>query len=169
VPTDDVVPSEAPVSTSALHAYTVAPGMPRMLSIPSIGVDARILRMSLTKEGAVQAPTGIWDTGWYDGSAKPGQSGNAFIDGHISGPTMPAVFKDLKNIRIDAKVQVERGDGAQLTYAVSSVTTKKLDQIDMSAVLAGPGGDSLTIMTCGGSYLGNYTYDSRVIVVAKRA
>ncbi|WP_315070679.1 hypothetical protein [uncultured Microbacterium sp.] len=48
------------------------------------------------------------------------------------------------------------------------MTTTKLNAIDMRSVLAGPGGETLAVMTCGGDYLGDYTYDSRVIVVASR-
>lgn len=161
-------PNEADVPDETKNAYTVAADMPRMLSIPSLGVNARVLRMSVGSDGAIEAPAGIWDTGWYDGSTKPGEAGNAFIDGHVSGPTMPAVFKELKNIRRGAEIRVERGDGTKLRYAVSSVETVKLNEIDMRSVLTGPGGEALTIMTCGGDYLGDYTYDSRVIVVAIR-
>ena len=151
----------------AKNAYTVAADIPRILSIPSLGVNARVLRMSVDREGAIEAPKGIWDTGWYDGSAKPG-SGNTFIDGHTSGPTMPAVFAKLKDIKAGAEIEIERGDGTRLRYAVRTVTTTKVTDIDMRAVLNGPGGDALTLMTCGGTYQGNFTYDSRVIVMATR-
>jgi hypothetical protein len=36
----------------------------------------------------------------------------------------------------------------------------------MSEALAGVGSESLTLLTCGGGYRGDYSYDSRVIVVA---
>lgn len=168
VAVSDATPNEAEVSESDKQTYTVAADMPRTISIPSLNVHARVLQMSVGNDGAIEAPAGIWDAGWYDGSAKPGQTGNAFIDGHVSGPTMPAVFKELKNIKSGVEIEIERGDGSKLTYAVTSVSTQKLKDINMSKVLAGPGGESLTIMTCGGDYLGDYTYDSRVIVVAKR-
>lgn len=161
---------ETKVDDSQKKAYTVSPDMPRMISIPSLKVEARILHMSLTSTGAIQAPKGIWDTGWYDGSAKPGQKGNAFIDGHVSGPTEPAVFRNLKNIAKGAEITIERGDGSTLVYKVQSIDIVKLDDLNMKTVLASPTGmtESLTIMTCGGNYLGDYTYDSRVVVRAER-
>jgi len=161
---------ETPVTPAIKSAYVVAPTMPRMITIPSIGVDARVLRGTVTAAGAIEAPVGIWDTDWYDGSALPGQPGNAFIDGHISGPTEPAVFVGLKNLKAGAAIQVQRGDGTDLNYVVQSVNIVKVANIDMQQVLAGPSGatQSLTLMTCGGDYLGNYTYDSRVIVQAVR-
>jgi LPXTG-site transpeptidase (sortase) family protein len=164
----EAIPTEAAVSDKDKATYAVAPDLPRTISIDRIGVTARVLKLGLTKDGAVDAPKGIWDAGWYSGSAKPGTAGNMFIDGHISGPTMPAVFSKLKTLHEGDSIGIERGDGKKLTYKVSTVTTQKLADIDMAKVLAGPGGESLTIMTCGGNYQGNYTYDSRVIVVAKR-
>lgn len=163
-------PSEAPVSDKSKQAYTVAADMPRTISIDRVGVHARVLRMSVGTDGAIEAPKSIWDAGWYDGSAKPGEPGNAFIDGHISGPTMDAVFAKLKVLKAGDYITVERGDGKSLTYSVTSITTVKIEDINMASVLAGPTGvkESLTLMTCGGNYKGNYTYDSRVIVVAKR-
>jgi LPXTG-site transpeptidase (sortase) family protein len=146
---------ERPVTESQKKEYVVAPDMPRTMRIPSIGVDARVLRMGINDEGAVESPYNIWDTGWYDGSAKPGEKGNAFINGHISGPTEPAVFSKLKDVKVGAEVVVERGDGSLLTYRVISNQTKRLDDIRMNDVLALPIGSDevLSIMTCGGDYL----------------
>lgn len=81
---------------------------------------------------------------------------------------MPAVFSRLKDLAAGDWITVERGDGTRLTYAVSTVRTELVGDIDMNAVLAGVGDESLTLMTCGGGYLGDYSYDSRVIVVATR-
>ena len=164
----DAAPTEAAVSDADKSTYTVAADLPRTISIDRIGVHARVLQLGLTADGAIDAPKGIWDAGWYDGSAKPGQGGNVFIDGHISGPTQPAVFAKLKVLHEGDFITVEKGDGTTITYKVSTVTTQKLTDIDMASVLAGPGGESLTLMTCGGNYQGDYIYDSRVIVVAKR-
>lgn len=161
---------ESPIDETKRAAYIVAPDMPRIIRIPDLNVEARVLRMGVSAKGNIEAPAGIWDTGWYDGSAKPGETGNAFIDGHISGPTQSAVFERLHTIGSGAKIVIERGDGSVLTYAVRSVTTEDIESIDMRKVLAGPSGssESLTLMTCGGEYLGDYTYKSRVTVVADR-
>lgn len=163
-------PSEASISDQTKQAYTVAADMPRMLHIDRIDVHARVLRMSVTNKGEIQAPGGIWDTGWYDGSAKPGEPGTTFIDGHVSGPTMDAVFVKLKVLHPGDYVTVERGDGSKITYIVKTVSTNKLGDIDMKKILAAPSGEKqqLVLMTCGGNYQGNYKYDSRVIVAAER-
>ena len=164
----DAPPSEAPVLEKSKQTYQVAPSMPRMIRIPSLGVDARVFRMMVGRDGDIETPKNIWDTGWYDGSAKPGEVGNAFIDGHISGPTMPAVFAGLKDIKQGAEIAIERGDGIVLKYAVDTVSTQKLDSVNMKSVLANQGGETLTLMTCGGSFRSDHTYDSRVIVRAHR-
>lgn len=162
---------ERPVSTSEKQSYVVAPDLPRYLTIPKIGVYARVLRLGLNDDGEIAAPQGIWDTGWYEGSAKPGENGTSFIDGHISGPTLPAVFVRLHELQSGDEIDIERGRGEMLHYKVQTVTSVKKDAIDMQTLL-GPHGDnqqSLVLMTCIGQFNpAQYRYDSRLEVVAVR-
>lgn len=162
---------EQPVTPAQKEAYTVAPDRPRFLIIGKIGVHARILQLGLTDKGEVAAPQGIWDTAWYDGSAAPGNPGTSFIDGHISGPTLPAVFVRLNQLVAGDAMTVERGNGEQLHYIVQTVSAVRRDAVDMATVL-GPHGtnvQSLVLMTCQGQFdAKQYSYDSRLIVVATR-
>ncbi|WP_187358393.1 hypothetical protein [Microbacterium testaceum] len=50
----------------------------------------------------------------------------------------------------------------------STVATQKDPDIDMRRVLNDPGDETLTLITCDGGYLGDYSCDSREIVVATR-
>lgn len=162
---------EHEVTTEQKTQYVVAPDLPRYLTIDKIGVHARVLRLGLNDSGAIAAPEGIWDVGWYEGSAKPSESGTAFIDGHISGPTLPAVFVRLHELAPGDMMTIERGSGELLHYAVQSVEAKQLGQIDMTALLGPHNGNaqSLVLMTCIGQFdAQRYAYDSRLIVVAKR-
>lgn len=162
---------EHTVSPQQKDAYTVSPDMPRYLTIEKIGVHARILRLGVNDKGAIAAPQGIWDVGWYDGSAKPSEAGTTFIDGHISGPTLPAVFVRLHELVPGDLVVIERGSGELLRYQVQSVQSQKLDQINMAALLGPHNGNaqSLVLMTCIGQFDAHaYAYDSRLMVIAKR-
>lgn len=162
---------EHPVTTEQKSQYVVAPDLPRYLTINRIGVHARVLRLGLNDTGAVAAPEGIWDVGWYEGSAKPSEAGTVFIDGHISGPTLPAVFVRLHELTPGDMITIERGSGEMLQYQVQSIESMKLDQIDMAAVLGSHNGNaqSLVLMTCIGQFdAKHYAYDSRLMVIAKR-
>lgn len=159
---------ETQVTGSDVNSYAVSADMPRILHIPRIDVKARVFRMGIS-DGTIQAPENVWDTGWYQGSAKPGEKGTAFIDGHISGPSQPAVFHKLSTLTKGDRIEVERGDGTIIRYSVSAVETIPLKDVDMQSILnSSTATESLVLMTCGGEYMGNYKYDSRVVVHATR-
>jgi len=162
---------ETPLKDTTIDDYKVAPDMPRVITIDSADVKARVFRMGVDDKNRIGVPRSIWDTGWYDGSAKPGEKGVALIDGHISGPTQPAIFEKLPKIDKGTKITIERGDGTKINYAVESIETKKLEDVDMNKVLTPTDNQNqtLALITCGGQFNAKaFTYDSRVIVMAKR-
>lgn len=159
------------VSTSAVDSYVVAADMPRVLTIDSINVRARILQMGVTANSVIQAPINIFDSGWYTGSAKPGTPGISFIDAHASGATREGLFAYLDTLKAGDLITVERGDGSVLKYAVRKLETKKLSDINMARVLSPQDGitEGLTLMTCTGKWMADEkTYDQRAIVYAER-
>lgn len=166
-------PTDEPVPTlQEKQAYTVPADAPRYLRISKIGVEARVLGLGRDSEGRIGVPPGIWDVAWYTGSAKPGEAGVTFIDGHISGPNLPAVFKDLHRLASGDSIQLERGDGSRLNYTVRTVETKSLATINMDELLTTPIDDKTTLilMTCGGNFdARDYSYDHRAVVVATQA
>lgn len=162
---------ETVVTASAIDSYEVPADHPRVLLVESLDLQARILPMGVTAENTVQAPTNIFDSGWYTASAKPGEKGMAFIDGHASGATREGLFAYIDTLIFGDIITIERGDGSTLQYVVREVETKKLADIDMTQVL-GPRGDiteGLVLMTCTGKWQADQqTYDQRAIVYAER-
>ncbi|MGV9002184.1 MAG: sortase domain-bontaining protein [Candidatus Saccharimonadaceae bacterium] len=164
--------SETVVATKDdLSTYKVAADAPRILTIDKIHLQARIRSMGLNSDKTIQAPKNVNDAGWYTGSAKPGESGGTFIDGHASGATHFGLFGYLANLKNGDTVSLEKGDGTTLTYRVVHVETIPLNAIDMSKILAPyPGVDKgLNLMTCTGKWLnGNETLDHRVVVYTEQ-
>lgn len=159
------------VSVSAVDSYAVAADMPRVLTIDKINVRARILPMGVNSLSAIQAPVNIFDSGWYTGSAKPGEPGVSFIDAHASGATREGLFAYLDTLKAGDEMTVERGDGKVYKYAVRKLETQKLADINMAQVLSPQDGikEGLTLMTCTGKWMADKaTYDQRVIVYAER-
>lgn len=164
---------ESQIKQDTIDSYKVAPDQPRIITIDSIGVRARILPMGLNPDKSVQAPTNIHDTGWYTNSVKPGQVGTALIDGHDVGATSNGVFVKLGQLKSGDTVDIEMGDGTKHTYAVKSSETKPLDQVDMADVLGLNNNDGkahLSIITCTGKVVKQgkrVTQDHRIIVKAE--
>lgn len=164
--------SEDQPTTQAVSKYTVAPDMPKILSISSLGVLSRIVRVgSDAKTGEVGTPKNVFDTAWYDGSVKPGEKGAVFIDGHVSGPTRGGIFANLKNIKVGAVVNVTMGNETRYNYKVVATEKFDADKVDMKKVLSpyDPAKQGLNIMTCNGKYLKDaQTYDKRLVVYTVR-
>src|SRR5205085_1186906 len=67
------------------------PGVPVRLRIPALGLRTSIEPVGL-RAGAMDVPTNVWDVGWFQLGPRPGDVGNAVIDGHLDSTTGPAVF-----------------------------------------------------------------------------
>lgn len=162
------VPSETPPDNSARATYTVAPDLPRMIKIPKINVNARVLRVGVDGQNAIKAPSNIYDTGWYDGSAKPGEKGASLIDGHVHGIKSPGVFYNLKKLVPGDVIVIERGDGSLLNYKVVKSQVYKAAEVDMAAALASAEKDKngLNLITCAGKINDKNEYQDRLVIFA---
>lgn len=127
--------------------------------------------MGIARDGSIQTPQGIYDTGWYTGASKPGQKGAVFIDGHVSGPNKPGVFKNLGKLKTGDVIELETGNTTVFRYTVTHTETVSYRGVDMRKVLS-PYGDSvegLNLMTCTGRFsTAAHTFESRIIVYATR-
>lgn len=68
-PSTNDTPSTTPVTPKAVNAYSVAPDLPRYITISRINVHARVLQVGVTTDGSLATPSNVYDTAWYTGSA----------------------------------------------------------------------------------------------------
>lgn len=165
-------PSELEPGPTGISSYRVAPDMPRVMTIPKIGVESRVKSLGVKPNNELQAPANIYDTGWYKGSSKPGESGAALLDGHVHGPNKPGVFHKLHTLKAGDPIYIERGDGTRITYTVVSQKTYAQQDTDMVAALESivPGKEGLNIITCTGAVdRATNRYDDRLVIFAVRA
>lgn len=164
--------AQASGSNSSSAVYSVAPDLPKYISIPKLGMhNVKILQVGLTKDGAVGAPVTATSTAWYNGSAKPGDTkGAMFIDGHVMGEANgSAVLTALKTLVAGDTITVTRGDDKTFTFEVVKKTTVALDAVDMAEMLRSADTTKLglNLMTCGGTYDNKtQTFDHRTEVFA---
>jgi sortase (surface protein transpeptidase) len=160
------IPSETPPSDD-ISKYIVPPSSPRVLRISKLKVEARIKRLGVDINNVVEAPANIYDSGWYDQSAKPGETGTVLLDGHVNGPSKPGVFFDLKKLVPGDIIEVERGDGKTLKYSVVKVESYPVGEVDMKAALSSAiaGKNGLNMITCDGKLdRQKFEYDHRLII-----
>ena len=155
--TEDEELIEEKPTEAEVQEYTVAADRPRYLTVERLGVkNARILPMSVNKNGELDTPRNIFDVGWYDNSSKPGQGGTIVIDGHNGGPHVRGVFKDLPILAKGDVIKIERGDGAVFKYKVVENKTIPLSESDayMATAARSPerGKESVTLISCTGEW-----------------
>src|SRR3990167_1056659 len=158
---------ESPISKKDISAYEVAADLPRVINIPSISVEARVMQMSVKSNGQLDAPKNVHDTGWYTGSSRPGYSGATLINGHVSGIHTDGVFKNLKHLQIGDELMLENGKREIFKYKVDKIETVKAKSVNMEKLLEPYAGKAqgLNLITCGGKYdAQKREYNDRVLV-----
>lgn len=138
------------------------------IAIPRIGVDAEIVTLNLTPDGAMDVPDDPEQVAWYDFTAKPGQPGNAVLSGHLDYYNYgPAVFWDLHTLQPGDQVAITLQDGSVVEYEVTGLQSYPVAEMPMSVILAPTETPSLTLITCAGFFdaaVGEYT--ERLVVRA---
>lgn len=166
------LPSPAPSTIkpdeSEFDNYKVAAHKPRYIFIPSLAVKAIIKPVGLTDDNHIQAPTNVHHTGWFTGSAAPGQDGATVIVGHVSNWEARSVFHEIKKLKNGDLIVIERGDGQRITYAVAKSQSYAAQEIDMGAALSPitPSTSGLTLITCDGKVVKGNEYEKRLVVFA---
>ncbi|HEV2107619.1 MAG TPA: class F sortase [Thermomicrobiales bacterium] len=139
---------------------------PTRIVIPAIGVDAYIEQVGIY-DGVMGTPSGPMNVGWYSGISSPGNGTSVVMSGHVDYYTVgPAVFYSLASLGVGSEIYVTGPDGTGFTYSVTGSTVVSAYE-PAENVLGGAGGESLTLITCGGNFNG-VAYDSRTIVYAVR-
>jgi len=126
--------------------------------------------MGLTADNHIEAPRNVHDAGWFTQSAKPGQPGAMLIDGHVANWATESVFHNLKSLRPNDTITIQRGDDTKINYKVIKSQTYDADKVDMDAVLAPvkPTKPGLNLITCDGKVVNNNEFNKRLVIFAEQ-
>lgn len=142
---------------------------PTHLAIPNAQVDAHVIPVGVTKSNNLDVPPNFVEVGWYMYGAKPGQIGNAVLDGHVdNGGSIDGVFKHLRDLQPGDDIYVSGSDGSSLHYKVVRSDVYLTTQFPSNIVFNQNDGQAiLKIITCHGTYVpAMKTYDHRLVVTA---
>lgn len=139
---------------------------PSRLSIPSIHVNALVQMVGITKSGNMAVPTNYTDVGWYDRGYYPGTPGNAVIAGHLdNGPSVPAVFWHLGDMKIGDEVDVVNAAGQTLVFKVTGESLYSPSNAPLQLIFGSSTEAHLNLITCDGVWdEATHMYDKRLIV-----
>jgi len=160
-------PSEIKPDKTA-YKWRGGPTDPKMIIIPSIGVDGFMQNVGVDQNKQVAVPNNIHMGGWFNQSARPGENGLSIIDGHVDGYQNDGIFKRLSELKKGQTFTVEKGDGSRLEYSVLDIKTVPTEAAAAVLFSQEPTVTSqLNIITCGGSFdKEDRSYTERVIVIA---
>lgn len=149
---------------------TKIPGIPKTLSIPSLNiVDVPVEEVGLDSENRMDVPSNFYNTGWYKYGPRPGEQGNAAIDGHLDTPTgAPSVFYNIKTLTPGETIIVTDENGEKFTFAVTDVKTYKTEDFPLDEVFGEHPKARLNLITCEGVFdHATRNYSDRVVVYSE--
>jgi LPXTG-site transpeptidase (sortase) family protein len=124
---------------------------PVRLVIPAIGVDAKIEARGLDAQRNLDTPGDFRDVAWYRLGPRPGQPGNAILNGHVNWWTGSAVFTHLSRLRAGDVVRIVRADGSSVTFRVASRQVVGADA-RVESLFAPSRASTVTLITCSGAW-----------------
>jgi sortase (surface protein transpeptidase) len=150
--------------------------MARMI-IEKINVDAPVITLGLDEDLVPEVPDGPSEVAWYDWTSKPGWGSNAVFSGHvdwtINGQPVIGVFYYLHDVGLDDVIKVVLEDGTEYRYSVTANQAMSDDDPDTIKVMGPTPNDVITLITCGGIWVRDWTnplggyYTMRQIVRAE--
>ena len=140
------------------------------LRIPAISVDALVEPVGLTNVGAMGAPKGPVNVGWYNRSVIPGTPGTAVMDGHFGWKQgMPAVFDKLHEIRVGDRIYYDDAEGVTTVFVVRELQTLGEHDIVRQVFHASDGKAHVNLITCKGIWnKSQKSYSKRLVVFADK-
>ena len=148
-------------------AAAAAMSPPVRVTIPSIGVDSSLQRLSLQADDTLQTPTEWGQAGWYAVGVRPGDPGPAVIAGHVDSRNGPAVFFRLRELRAGAGVYVTTQSGKTLHFVVDTSQRYPKDRFPTEAVYGPTPLPVLRLITCTGAFdAANHNYLDNLVVTA---
>ena len=131
---------------------TIARQMPNpvRISIPAIGVDARVIPLGLNPDRTLEVPKNLADTGWFALGPEPGEQGAAVVAGHLESLTGPGVFYRLRQLRVGQVITIRLQDGSAVRYVADSMIRVSKGRFPTNRVYAQTKQPTLRLITCVG-------------------
>jgi len=147
----------------------VKPGVPQKIRIPKIGVDATVESVGLDAEKKMEVPKGADNAGWYSLGARPGEKGNAVLDGHLDKKDgSAAVFFKVASLKAGDKILITDDKGKEYTFAVTSVTEYPYDNFPLQKVFGPTSESMLNLISCKGTWNEEtHNYSHRTVVYSQ--
>lgn len=135
-----------------VHNASLPPSTRGHIRIPAIGVDASVIPLGLTPDGALDVPKAWGTAGWFEGGPFPGEPGPAVVVGHVDSTSGPAVFYRLRELSRGDVIVVWRKGGVRSRFRVVSLRWFSKSAFPTELVYRSVDTPALRLITCGGAF-----------------
>lgn len=123
---------------------------PIRISIPAIGVNARVIPLGLNRDQTIQVPKNLGEAGWFRPGPEPGEQGAAVIVGHLDSVQGPGVFYRLRELRAGDVITVQLQGGSKVRFVARSMLRVPKNHFPTRRVYARTPAPTLRLITCAG-------------------
>ncbi|MEA5363481.1 class F sortase [Amycolatopsis sp., V23-08] len=167
---EEPVPAVVPPPTGSARPTAPKPAVrPVLLTIPLIGVTAKVTPAGVDQTGAFSVPPSVDTVGWYRfGPALDAPAGSLVIGGHVdSAAAGPGAFFRLRELNPGSALSLTGEDGVTRSYVVVAREQIPKDKIDLQPYFATTGSPRVTLFTCGGTFdRADRSYRDNIVVTA---
>jgi hypothetical protein len=172
------VDTAAPAAPGDLPAVTARPAAPAAqdrrpppvrLAVPTLGVDTAVTPVGVEPDGQMTIPADVDRVGWYRFGPVPGADGSAVITGHVDDREQGlGAMAPLQEAEVGDEVVVTDAVGTGTRWRVVSRDLIHKQVLPLDLLFARDGPPRLTLITCGGPFLPEFSsYRDNVLVVAE--
>jgi sortase (surface protein transpeptidase) len=148
-----------------------SPGLPARLTIPVLGVIARVEHVGVDKENNMDIPKDPANVAWFKPGTVPGNPGNAAIDGHLDWfGVKEAVFYHLGSLKAGDRIYVRDDKGRDRAFVVTRQAVCNWQSCPLNEIFGPTQGTRLNLITCNGNFSrSQQQYDKRLVVFSEYA
>lgn len=147
------------------YQYPSQVGQPRQIIIGKLAINTPVVSVGILPDGKLDVPVNAKHVGWYQLGPRPGETGNAVLDGHLTLNHGPGIFRQLNRLTVGDTFSVVDENGTTRTFRVTKTQVYDVAKAPLDSIFGKSDGKNLNIITCAGVWskiLGHY--DKRLIV-----
>ncbi len=143
---------------------------PARLQVPALGVDSVVDPVGVAPDGQMAIPEDVDRVGWYRFGPAPGADGSAVLAGHVDDREQGlGALAPLSEAAVGTEVLVTDAEGTTTRWRVVSRELITKQVLPLDRLFARTGAPRLTLITCGGPFLPEYSsYRDNVVGVAEQ-
>ena len=122
------------------------------IHIPRLKVNRSLVGLRVQSDRSLTVPDDFDDVGWWSGGPHPGGPGATLFAGHVNNRSGPAVFYNLRDMRVGDVITVDRSDQTSAVFKVVGRASFPRKSFPDEVVYRTTGKPSIHLVTCDGAF-----------------